>query len=50
MVLFHGSREIVEYPEVRKAIYYKDFGFGFYATRLSDQAKRWATRYGVGKV
>lgn len=48
MILFHGSREMVEHPEVRKAVYYKDFGFGFYATKLPEQAKRWATRYGAG--
>ena len=46
MVLYHGSKEIVEYPEIRKARFNKDFYFGFYCTSLSEQAKRWATRYG----
>lgn len=46
MLLFHGSREIVEFPEVRKAIFNKDFYFGFYCTSFKEQAKRWATRYG----
>ena len=27
MILYHGSREIVEYPEIRKAQYHKDFYF-----------------------
>ena len=25
MVLFHGSREIVRFPEVRRAVFNKDF-------------------------
>ena len=47
MILYHGSREIVEYPVIRKAQYHKDFYFGFYCKKLSDQAKRWASRYGI---
>ena len=46
MVLYHGSRQIVEYPEIRKAKFNKDFYFGFYCTRYEEQAKRWAARYG----
>ena len=46
MILYHGSKEIVEFPEIRKAVYNKDFYFGFYCTRMQDQAERWATRYG----
>lgn len=46
MILFHGSREIVEYPEVRKSMFNKDFYFGFYCTSYKEQAERWATRYG----
>lgn len=38
--------QIVEYPEIRKAQYNIDFYFGCYCTRLPDQAKRWASRYG----
>lgn len=29
MILYHGSNEIVEYPEIRKAKYNKYFCFGF---------------------
>ena len=46
MILYHGSKEIVKYPEIRKAQFHKDFYFGFYCTSLSEQAKRWASRYG----
>ena len=46
MILYHGSSEIVEYPEIRKAKFNKDFYFGFYCTKYQEQAKRWAARYG----
>ena len=45
MALYHGSKEIVEYPEIRKARFQKDFYFGFYCTTLHEQAQRWATRF-----
>lgn len=43
--LYHGSKVIVEFPEIRRARFNKDFYFGFYCTNLSEQAKRWAIRY-----
>lgn len=43
--LFHGSTQIVKYPEIRSSRYYKDFGFGFYCTLLEKQAVRWAVRF-----
>ena len=43
--LYHGSKEIVEAPEIRVQKYNKDFYFGFYCTMFPEQAKRWATRY-----
>ncbi len=46
MILYHGSKDVVEYPEIRKAQYNKDFYFGFYCTNLPEQAIRWASRYG----
>ena len=43
--LYHGSKEIVEFPEIRIQKYNKDFYFGFYCTVFPEQAKRWATRF-----
>lgn len=49
IILYHGSKEIVEFPEIRIQKYNKDFYFGFYCTLFSEQAIRWATRYdGIG--
>lgn len=46
MILYHGSNEAVEFPEIRKARFHKDFYFGFYCMKYQEQAKRWAIRYG----
>lgn len=45
VILYHGSKEIVEFPEIRIARFNKDFYFGFYCTIYTEQAKRWAIRY-----
>lgn len=45
IVLYHGSKEKILFPEIRMAKYNKDFYFGFYCTRFLEQAKRWAVRY-----
>ena len=45
IILYHGSRECVEFPEIRQTKYNKDFYFGFYCTVLREQAKRWAVRH-----
>lgn len=49
MTLYHGSKSIVESPEIRIQKYNKDFYFGFYCTLIREQAVRWAVRFdGVG--
>ncbi len=44
MEIYHASGEIVEFPEIRKGKYSKDFSWGFYCTESYEQAKRWAKR------
>ena len=39
MLLYHGSNVTVEYPEIRKAKYNKDFYFGFYTTKYPPVAE-----------
>ena len=48
MELYHASKEIVQYPEIRKTKYTKDFSWGFYCTNNIHQAIRWANR-GIGE-
>ena len=45
IILYHGSKTVVKYPEIRTAPYHKDFYFGFYCTLLPEQARRWAVRF-----
>lgn len=44
MQIYHASKVIVEYPEIRKMKYTKDFSWGFYCTKNMMQAVRWANR------
>ena len=44
MRVFHGSSQEVRTPEIIKGRFTKDFGDGFYCTKLKRQAKRWAER------
>ena len=48
MELYHASKEIVQYPEIRKTKYTKDFSWGFYCTNNMNQAIRCANR-GIGE-
>lgn len=43
-LLYHGSGEKVEFPEIRKTRYAKDFSWGFYCTNSYEQAYKWADR------
>lgn len=45
IILYHGSKEIIESPEIRIEKFNKDFYFGFYCTIYPEQAIRWATRF-----
>ena len=42
MILYHGSTDLVDKPEIRKSDVYLDFGVGFYTTTSFEQAERWA--------
>lgn len=44
-MLYHGSGEEIEFPEIRKTKYTKDFSWGFYCTNSYEQAQRWAERH-----
>ena len=43
-MLYHASGEVVEFPEIRKSRYTKDFSWGFYCTNNFEQAKKWTKR------
>lgn len=50
ITLYHGSSTTVEFPEVRRTRYTKDFSWGFYCTNSYDQARKWASRNRTGVV
>ncbi len=44
MILYHGSLEIVEVPEIRMSKRTLDYGSGFYTTTSYEQAEAWVNR------
>lgn len=44
MIVYHGSIEAVEKPDVGHSYRRLDFGTGFYVTTVREQAERWARR------
>ena len=44
MIVYHGSIETVEKPDIKHSYRPLDFGKGFYVTSVYEQAERWARR------
>ena len=44
MIVYHGSNVIVKHPDTEHSFRSLDFGKGFYATTVKEQAERWARR------
>lgn len=44
MIVYHGSLEKVEKPDVSRSYKLLDFGKGFYVTTVKEQAIRWSKR------
>lgn len=44
MIVYHGSTQVVERPDVQHSYRPLDFGKGFYLTSVKEQAVRWAQR------
>lgn len=42
MTVYHGSNQVIKNPQILVQGYYKDFGYGFYCTKIKKQAIRWA--------
>ncbi len=42
MVIYHGSKDIIEKPEFGKGNINNDYGLGFYCTESEELAKEWA--------
>lgn len=44
MIVYHGTTEVIDQPDVKHSKKYLDFGKGFYLTTFEEQAKKWARR------
>ena len=44
MIVYHGSNQHVENPDVKHSLRNLDFGSGFYVTTVKEQAEKWAKR------
>ena len=44
MIVYHGSIQSVEKPDIVHSYRPLDFGKGFYVTTVKEQAERWARR------
>ena len=49
-VIYHGSYMKVEFPEIRKHRFTKDFSWGFYCTRIKTQAEKWANKFNTSII
>ncbi len=47
MIIYHGSPNIIEYPEYGKGKEYNDYGKGFYCTEYEELAMEWACTEGM---
>lgn len=50
MIVYHGSTEVVEKPDVSHAKRFLDFGRAFYVTSFKVQAEHWARRKCLRRV
>ncbi len=50
MEVYHGGFKTINKPQIIKSRFPKDFGEGFYCTKLEKQAERWASRYDTAVV
>lgn len=44
-IIYHGSYVKIEFPQIRKHKFTKDFSHGFYCTEIKEQAKEQATKF-----
>lgn len=49
-IVYHGSYIEVEFPEIRKHRFTKDFSWGFYCTRIKEQAEKWSSKFNTSIV
>ena len=49
-IIYHGSYLEIEFPEIRKHRFTKDFSWGFYCTEIQEQAEKWASKFNTSII
>lgn len=49
-VIYHGSYVEIEFPEIRKHRFTKDFSWGFYCTEIKEQVEKGASKFNTSIV
>ncbi len=49
-IIYHGSYMKIEFPEIRKHRFTKDFSWGFYCTEIKEQAEKWSSKFNTSIV
>ena len=49
-IIYHGSYMKIEFPEIRKHKFTKDFSWGFYCTEIQEQAEKWSSKFNTSIV
>lgn len=44
-IIYHGSYMNIEFPEICKHRFTKDFSWGFYCSNIREQAEKWASKF-----
>lgn len=50
MILYHGSKDIIEKPIYGQGKKYNDYGLGFYCTDNIELAKEWGTSFELSLI
>ena len=49
-IIYHGSYTKIELPYIKKYLFTKDFSWGFYCTKIKEQAEKWADKFNTSIV
>ncbi|NFG42566.1 DUF3990 domain-containing protein [Clostridium botulinum] len=49
-IIYHGNYRKIEFPEIRKQRFTKDFSLGFYCTEIKEQAEKWSSKFNTSII
>ncbi|WP_252255139.1 DUF3990 domain-containing protein [Clostridium sp. ZBS12] len=49
-IIYHSNYRKIEFPEIRKHRFTKDFSWGFYCTEIKEQAEKWSSKFNTSIV